>query len=66
MNMMTGTSELRLAREGGRMVACQQRWLPAAVALRIEQDTIRDARLALGGVAAKLWRARRYSQKTKI
>ena len=30
----------------------------AAVALRIEQGTIRDARLALGGVAAKPWRAR--------
>jgi xanthine dehydrogenase YagS FAD-binding subunit len=30
----------------------------AAVALRIEQGRIRDARLALGGVAAKPWRAR--------
>jgi xanthine dehydrogenase YagS FAD-binding subunit len=30
----------------------------AAAALRIEQGTIRDARLALGGVAAKPWRAR--------
>jgi xanthine dehydrogenase YagS FAD-binding subunit len=30
----------------------------AAVALRIEQGVIRDARLALGGVAAKPWRAR--------
>ena len=29
-----------------------------AAALRIEQGTIRDARLALGGVAAKPWRAR--------
>jgi xanthine dehydrogenase YagS FAD-binding subunit len=29
----------------------------AAAALRIEQGTIRDARLALGGVAAKPWRA---------
>src|SRR6202171_3737075 len=30
----------------------------AAAALRIEQGKIRDARLALGGVAAKPWRAR--------
>jgi xanthine dehydrogenase YagS FAD-binding subunit len=30
----------------------------AAAALRIEQGSIRDARLALGGVAAKPWRAR--------
>ncbi len=30
----------------------------AAAALRIEQGTIRDARIALGGVAAKPWRAR--------
>jgi xanthine dehydrogenase YagS FAD-binding subunit len=30
----------------------------AAAALRIEQGTISDARLALGGVAAKPWRAR--------
>jgi len=30
----------------------------AAAALRIEDGTIRDARLALGGVAAKPWRAR--------
>ncbi|HMI15995.1 MAG TPA: xanthine dehydrogenase family protein subunit M, partial [Bradyrhizobium sp.] len=30
----------------------------ATAALRIEQGTIRDARLALGGVAAKPWRAR--------
>jgi xanthine dehydrogenase YagS FAD-binding subunit len=30
----------------------------AAAALRIERGTIRDARLALGGVAAKPWRAR--------
>jgi xanthine dehydrogenase YagS FAD-binding subunit len=30
----------------------------AAAGLRIEQGTIRDARLALGGVAAKPWRAR--------
>src|SRR6266852_3610244 len=30
----------------------------AAAALRIEQGTIRDARLALGGVAAKPWRVR--------
>jgi xanthine dehydrogenase YagS FAD-binding subunit len=30
----------------------------AAAALRIEQGRIRDARLALGGVAAKPWRAR--------
>ena len=30
----------------------------AAAALRIEQGTIKDARIALGGVAAKPWRAR--------
>jgi xanthine dehydrogenase YagS FAD-binding subunit len=30
----------------------------AAAALRIERGAIRDARLALGGVAAKAWRAR--------
>jgi xanthine dehydrogenase YagS FAD-binding subunit len=30
----------------------------AAAGLRLEQGTIRDARLALGGVAAKPWRAR--------
>jgi xanthine dehydrogenase YagS FAD-binding subunit len=30
----------------------------AAAALRIEQGKVRDARLALGGVAAKPWRAR--------
>jgi xanthine dehydrogenase YagS FAD-binding subunit len=30
----------------------------AAAALRIDEGTIRDARLALGGVAAKPWRAR--------
>ncbi len=30
----------------------------AAAALRIERDTIKEARLALGGVAAKPWRAR--------
>lgn len=30
----------------------------AAAALRIERGTIKDARLALGGVAAKPWRAR--------
>jgi xanthine dehydrogenase YagS FAD-binding subunit len=30
----------------------------AAAALRIERGTIQDARLALGGVAAKPWRAR--------
>jgi xanthine dehydrogenase YagS FAD-binding subunit len=30
----------------------------AAAALRIEEGTIRHARLALGGVAAKPWRAR--------
>src|ERR1700686_5292950 len=30
----------------------------AAAGLRIEQSTIRDARLTLGGVAAKPWRAR--------
>jgi xanthine dehydrogenase YagS FAD-binding subunit len=34
----------------------------AAAALRIEQGTIRDARLALGGVAAKPWRARAAEQ----
>jgi xanthine dehydrogenase YagS FAD-binding subunit len=30
----------------------------AAAALRLERDTIKEARLALGGVAAKPWRAR--------
>jgi xanthine dehydrogenase YagS FAD-binding subunit len=30
----------------------------AAAALRVEDGTIREARLALGGVAAKPWRAR--------
>ena len=30
----------------------------AAAALRLERDTIKDARLALGGVALKPWRAR--------
>ncbi len=34
----------------------------AAAALRIEQGTIREARLALGGVAAKPWRAREAEQ----
>jgi xanthine dehydrogenase YagS FAD-binding subunit len=34
----------------------------AAAALRIEQGAIRDARLALGGVAAKPWRARAAEQ----
>jgi len=34
----------------------------AAAALRIEQGTIRQARLALGGVAAKPWRARAAEQ----
>src|SRR6195256_1521804 len=34
----------------------------AAAALRIERGTIRDARLALGGVAAKPWRARAAGQ----
>jgi xanthine dehydrogenase YagS FAD-binding subunit len=34
----------------------------AAAALRIEQGTIKDARLALGGVAAKPWRARAAEQ----
>jgi xanthine dehydrogenase YagS FAD-binding subunit len=34
----------------------------AAAALRIEQGTIQDARLALGGVAAKPWRARAAEQ----
>jgi xanthine dehydrogenase YagS FAD-binding subunit len=34
----------------------------AAAALRIEQGTIREARLALGGVAAKPWRARAAEQ----
>jgi xanthine dehydrogenase YagS FAD-binding subunit len=34
----------------------------AAVALRIEQGVVRDARLALGGVAAKPWRARAAEQ----
>ncbi|MFB9268484.1 FAD binding domain-containing protein [Bradyrhizobium erythrophlei] len=34
----------------------------AAAALRIEQGTIREARLALGGVAAKPWRAHAAEQ----
>jgi xanthine dehydrogenase YagS FAD-binding subunit len=34
----------------------------AAVALRLEQGTIREARLALGGVAAKPWRAHAAEQ----
>jgi xanthine dehydrogenase YagS FAD-binding subunit len=34
----------------------------AAAALRIEQGTIQDSRLALGGVAAKPWRARAAEQ----
>jgi len=34
----------------------------AAAALRIEQGSIREARLALGGVAAKPWRARAAEQ----
>jgi xanthine dehydrogenase YagS FAD-binding subunit len=34
----------------------------AAAALRIEDGTIRDARLTLGGVAAKPWRARTAEQ----
>jgi xanthine dehydrogenase YagS FAD-binding subunit len=34
----------------------------AAAALRIERGTIRDARLALGGVAAKPWRAHAAEQ----
>jgi xanthine dehydrogenase YagS FAD-binding subunit len=34
----------------------------AAAGLRIEHGTIRDARLALGGVAAKPWRARSAEQ----
>jgi xanthine dehydrogenase YagS FAD-binding subunit len=34
----------------------------AAAALRIERGTIQDARLALGGVAAKPWRARAAEQ----
>jgi xanthine dehydrogenase YagS FAD-binding subunit len=34
----------------------------AAAALRVEQGVIRDARLALGGVAAKPWRARAAEQ----
>ena len=34
----------------------------AAAGLQIEQGTIRDARLALGGVAAKPWRARAAEQ----
>ncbi len=34
----------------------------AAAALRVEAGTIREARLALGGVAAKPWRARSAEQ----
>src|SRR5258705_2662413 len=37
----------------------------AAAARRIEQGTIRDARLALGGVAAKPWRARAAEEVLK-
>src|SRR6266853_881168 len=37
----------------------------AAAALRIEQGAIRDARLALGGVAAKPWRARAAEEVLK-
>src|SRR5882724_8479585 len=37
----------------------------AAAALRIEQGTIRDARLALGGVAAKPWRTRAAEEVLK-
>src|SRR6266568_2491472 len=37
----------------------------ATAALRIEQGTIRDARLALGGVAAKPWRARAAEEVLK-
>jgi xanthine dehydrogenase YagS FAD-binding subunit len=37
----------------------------AAAALRIEQDTIKEARLALGGVAAKPWRSRE-AEKTLV
>src|SRR5580693_2393714 len=34
----------------------------AAAALRLERDTIKEARLALGGVASKPWRAREAEQ----
>src|SRR6267143_2498083 len=37
----------------------------AAAALRIEQGTIKDARLALGGVAAKPWRTRAAEEVLK-
>jgi xanthine dehydrogenase YagS FAD-binding subunit len=33
-----------------------------AVALQLDGSTIRDARLALGGIATKPWRARRAEQ----
>ena len=38
----------------------------AAAALRIEQGAIQEARLALGGVAAKPWRARAAEQMLRI
>ena len=44
--------------EGPRAHLLRLRVVSAAAALRIEQGTIGEARLALGGVAAKPWRAR--------
>jgi xanthine dehydrogenase YagS FAD-binding subunit len=37
----------------------------AAAALRLERDTITEARLALGGVAAKPWRAREAEESLR-
>ena len=57
-------SEARAFAEHARYLKVRERTsyafavVSAAAALRIEQGTIRDARLALGGVAAKPWRAR--------
>ena len=57
-------SEARAFAEHARYLKVRERSsyafavVSAAAALRIKQGTIRDARLALGGVAAKPWRAR--------
>ena len=57
-------SEARAFAEHARYLKVRERTsyafavVSAAAALRIEQGTILDARLALGGVAAKPWRAR--------
>jgi len=57
-------SEARAFAEHARYLKVRERTsyafavVSAAAALRIEDGTIKDARLALGGVAAKPWRAR--------